>query len=181
MKSGFLLAFAIALAVPLFVQAADVSFNRDIRPILSENCFACHGLDAKQRKADLRLDVAANALAERDGNFAIKPGDLAKSEVWQRISSDDPAEVMPPPATKKKLKPEQKEIIRRWIEAGAPYEKHWAFEPPAKSAEPAVKNDGWAKNTVDHFILARLEREGLTPRPEAARTDVDSPRRLCLA
>ncbi len=169
MKRGFLLAFAVVLAFTQFAEAGDVSFNRDIRPIISENCFACHGLDAKQRKADLRLDVAASALAEREGNFAIKPGDLAKSEVWQRINSDDPTEVMPPPATKKKLKPEQKEIVRRWIEAGAPYENHWAFEPPAKTAEPAVKRDGWAKNAVDRFILARLEREGLVPRPEAAR------------
>jgi mono/diheme cytochrome c family protein len=161
--------FALALAAwsPALATAAGVSFNRDIRPILSENCFACHGFDAKQRKADLRLDIAEGAFADRDGNFAIKPGDLAKSEVWRRILSEDPEEVMPPPKTKRTLTAEQKETVRRWIEQGAPYQKHWAFEAPVKVAEPAVKNGSWARTPVDRFLLARLERDGLTPRPEA--------------
>ncbi len=146
-----------------------LSFNRDIRPILSANCFACHGFDAKQRKADLRLDTAEGALAERDGSFAIKPGSADESEVWRRIVSDDPDSVMPPPSSKRSLTAEQKATIRRWIEQGAPYQKHWAFETPAKPAEPVVKNEAWIKHGIDRFILARLEREGFTPQPEASR------------
>ena len=147
--------------------AGEISFNRDVRPILSENCFACHGFDAKQRKADLRLDLSTSAFAERDGSFPIKPGDLAKSDVWQRITSDDLAEIMPPPATKKKLTPEQKETIRQWIEQGAVYQKHWAFESPISSVLPYVKQPTWVRNPVDRFILARLEKEKLAPQPEA--------------
>src|SRR5579862_4595657 len=137
---------------PALVTATDVSFNRDIRPILSEHCFACHGLDAKQRKADLRLDLAESAQAERDGSFAIKPGDLHKSDLWQRINSTDPNEVMPPPATKKTLTAAQKETIRKWIEQGAAYQKHWAFETPATPAIPTVQQEAWIRNPVDRFI-----------------------------
>ncbi|HEY2251977.1 MAG TPA: DUF1549 domain-containing protein, partial [Planctomycetaceae bacterium] len=164
------LACVVAAVWPLVAQAGPISFNRDVRPILSENCFACHGFDAKQRKADLRLDLAEIAYAERDGDFPIKPGDLAKSDVWQRITSDDPNEVMPPPATKKKLTPAQKETIRQWIEQGAVYQKHWAFEAPVAAALPNVKQESWLRNPVDRFILARLEKEGLAPRPEANRS-----------
>jgi hypothetical protein len=177
MKRVFLSACCCLIATS--ARSEDISFNRDIRPILSANCFACHGFDAKQRKADLRLDVADGALAERDGHFAIKPGDLAKSELWQRVNSDDPDVVMPPPATKKSLTAEQKAILRRWIEQGAPYQKHWAFEPPVQVAEPAVNNLDWAKNGVDRFLLARLSKQGLAPRPEADRSTLI--RRVALA
>lgn len=165
MKS--LLALFPLFALPIAASAEELSFNRDIRPILSQNCFACHGFDAKQRQADLRLDVAEDALAARDGAFAIKPGDPAASEVWKRITSSDPDQIMPPPASRKELSAEQKETLRRWIEQGAPYQKHWAFEPPAKTSEPQVKNAGWPKNAVDRFLLARLESEGLQPQAEA--------------
>lgn len=158
------------MVTPFGAVAGEITFNRDIRPILSENCFACHGFDAKQRKADLRLDIAEGAFGEHDGNTPIKPGDLANSELWQRIISDDPQEVMPPPATKKTLTASQKETIRKWIEQGAVYQKHWAFELPVKVAEPNVKLANWARNSVDRFILARLEQEGLAPRPEASRS-----------
>ena len=147
-----------------------LSFNRDIRPILSANCFACHGLDAKQRKADLRLDVADGAFAERDGHAAVKPRDLAGSEVWRRVTSDDPDVVMPPPATKRKLTDEQKQTIRLWIEQGAAYQQHWAFEVPVQPAIPDVANPAWARNELDRFILARLDREGLIPQAEASRS-----------
>ncbi|HUY91562.1 MAG TPA: DUF1549 domain-containing protein, partial [Pirellulales bacterium] len=155
------------LALCPLAAAGELSFNRDIRPILSENCFACHGLDAKQRQADLRLDVAEGSLAERDGKFAVKPGDLVQSELWKRVNSADPDELMPPPETKKTLTAEQKETLRRWIEQGAAYQKHWAFEPPVKAPEPAVRDAAWARNGVDRFILARLEAEGLHPEVEA--------------
>lgn len=168
------LACVVTAGWPLAAETGQISFNRDVRPILSENCFACHGLDAKQRKADLRLDLSTSALAERDGSFPIKPGDLAKSEIWQRITSDDPAEIMPPPATKKKLTPEQKETIRQWIEQGAVFQKHWAFEVPVAPAiptiEPTGKLENWLRNPVDRFILARLEKDGLAPQPEACRS-----------
>ncbi|HVV99976.1 MAG TPA: PSD1 and planctomycete cytochrome C domain-containing protein [Planctomycetaceae bacterium] len=159
-----------AALFPSTSSAADVTFNRDIRPILSENCFACHGFDAKKRKAELRLDTAEGASADHEGTVAIKPRDLNASELWQRINSDDPNEVMPPPSTKKTLTAAQKDLLRRWIEQGAAYQKHWAFEAPVKSPEPAVKTEGWARNPVDRFILARLEHEGLAPRPEADRS-----------
>lgn len=146
-----------------------IRFNEDIRPILAAKCFACHGFDAKQRKADLRLDTSEGALAARDGGAAIKPGDLAHSAVWERITSDEAELMMPPPASKKKLTAAEKELIRRWIEQGAPYQKHWALETPVKPPVPQVQNRKWARNDVDRFILARLEREGLEPQPEADR------------
>lgn len=165
----------VCLAIGSFsgsaATAADgpLNFNRDIRPILSANCFACHGFDVKQRKAELRLDTAEGALAERDGKFAIKPGSPHESEVWERITSDNPDAVMPPPSSKKTLTAEQKDTLRRWIEQGASYQKHWAFETPVKPAEPAVKHEAWIKNPIDRFILSRLEAEQLTPQPEASR------------
>jgi hypothetical protein len=161
-------ALVFFVTIPLAAQAGEVTFNRDIRPILSEYCFACHGFDAKQRKADLRLDLAESAFADRDGAVALKPGDLAKSDLWQRINSDDPNEVMPPPSTKKQLSAEQKKLIQQWIEQGAKYQKHWAFETPSKAHAPEVKNSGWGRNPIDQFILARLEAEGLSPQPEAS-------------
>ncbi|MDB5339843.1 MAG: hypothetical protein JWN70_5462, partial [Planctomycetaceae bacterium] len=167
---NFLFVAAAILCLPHSASAEDISFNRDVRPILSEYCFACHGFDAKQRKADLRLDVAEGAYAERDGDTPLKPGNLMESELWLRVISDNPEEIMPPPATKKKLTPEHKEILRKWIEQGAKYQKHWAFEVPVKPAEPTVKNMAWARNPVDRFILARLEKANLTPRPEANRS-----------
>lgn len=162
--------FTLLVVVCVPARADEISFNRDIRPILSANCFACHGFDAKQRKADLRLDVADSALAERDGQVAIKPGDLSKSEMWRRLTADDPDVVMPPPSTKKHLTVEQKATIRKWIEQGAPFQKHWAFETPAKPADPPVKNAMWSKNSIDRFVLARLEKERHAPRPEANRS-----------
>jgi mono/diheme cytochrome c family protein len=155
---------------PLGAADPELSFNRDIRPILSANCFACHGFDAKQRKADLRLDLAEGAFAVHEGKAAIKPRDLAGSEVWQRLISTDPDVVMPPPATKKTLTQEQKQLVRRWIEQGATYQKHWAFEPVTRPAVPATKTPGWVKNELDSFILQRLEQSSLTPQPEASRS-----------
>ncbi|MBA4016915.1 MAG: hypothetical protein C0483_07000 [Pirellula sp.] len=146
-----------------------LSFNRDIRPILSENCFACHGFDAKKREAELRLDTSEGAFAPRESGPAIVPGKPEASEVWQRIVSDDPDVMMPPPASHKVLKPEEKALLKRWIAEGAAYQKHWAFERPVAAAPPAVRDAAWCRTPVDRFILARLEAEGLQPRPEADR------------
>ncbi|HXG13215.1 MAG TPA: PSD1 and planctomycete cytochrome C domain-containing protein, partial [Gemmataceae bacterium] len=149
-------------------EAPAVDFNRHIRPILSENCFACHGPDAKQRKAKLRLDTKEGAFGElRSGLRAIVPGKSAESELIARITSDDPAFVMPPPTTGKKLTPEQIALVKQWIDQGAPWSSHWAFVPPQRPALPKVKDGAWPRNPIDHFILARLESEGLAPSPEA--------------
>ena len=142
---------------------SDLVFNRDIRPILSENCFACHGTDAKKRKGDLRLDEEAGAKAAlEEGRVAIKSGDPAGSELWKRINETDPDEVMPPPKTHKTLTSEQKETLKLWISQGAKYQKHWAFEPLVKPTLPEIRNPQSAiRNPIDTFIMARLAQEGL--------------------
>jgi hypothetical protein len=158
---------ALALASAASPARADrpIEFNRDIRPILADACFRCHGLDARARKAGLRLDAPEGAFAIRKGTTAIKPGDLKASAVWLRITSEDPDEVMPPPHSKKSLSAAQKETIRQWIEQGAKYQKHWSFEPIRR---PAVPNSG-AGTPIDAFLLDRLRRTGLSARPEADR------------
>ncbi|MBI5772483.1 MAG: PSD1 domain-containing protein [Verrucomicrobia bacterium] len=162
---------ALALAA-LSANAASgrpVDFNRDIRPVLSDNCFHCHGPDEKQRKAKLRLDTEEGARKDLGGYAAIKPKDANASEVWKRITTKNEDDVMPPPDTHKSLKPEQIELIRRWIEQGAKYQGHWAFTTPVPPAPPKVKNSRWGKNPVDQFILARLEEKSLTPSSEAGK------------
>ena len=129
-------------------EASRISFNRDIRPILSENCYACHGFDPKHREGGLRLDTFEGATEDRDGARGIVPGDPAKSDIWQRIISTDKDEVMPPPKSHKPpLNTAQRDLLKKWIEQGARYERHWAFESPKKTASSGI----------DAFILARLE------------------------
>ena len=146
-----------------------LQFNRDVRPILSELCFQCHGFDQKSRQAGLRLDTREAALAEHDGKAAIRPGHPETSELLQRITSSDPEIVMPPPETKKSVTPAQLEILRRWIAEGAPYQKHWAFEPPQQVQELTVSNAAWCRSPIDAFILQRLDQSKLQPQPEASR------------
>jgi hypothetical protein len=147
---------ALLTLSPLATMAAEVSFNRDIRPLLSDNCYYCHGFDEKHREAGLRLDVRESALKDNDGVRAIVPGDLARSDLWQRIISKDEDDVMPPPkAHKKPFTSEQRELIKRWIEQGAKYEAHWAFVPPVRAAVPE------GDVAIDHFIGQRLKAEGL--------------------
>jgi hypothetical protein len=156
--------------------AADknISYNRDVRPILAENCFACHGADSASRKADLRLDLRDEAIKSE----AIIPGDVEKSALLSRIFSENRSHVMPPPKTKRKLTDAQKEILKRWIAAGAEYESHWSFIPPKRPPLPAVRSEKWARNPIDRFILAELEKHGLQPAPEADRRTLA--RRLSL-
>jgi mono/diheme cytochrome c family protein len=146
--------------------ARKVEFNRDVRPILAVNCFTCHGPAKSTRKAGLRLDT-------QDGLFAeeiIVPGQLTRSKMWDRVSSSDPKQVMPPPGKNRKpLSPEQLAALRQWIEQGAPWQKHWAFIPPQRPIVPQVKDADWAKNPIDTFILARLEEAGLPAAPPASR------------
>ncbi|HXG46300.1 MAG TPA: DUF1549 domain-containing protein, partial [Methylomirabilota bacterium] len=168
------------LRPPTAGAAADVRFNRDIRPILAENCTACHGPDANARKAGLRLDT-------REGLFentpkrgpAVVPGAPDKSPLWQRVITTDPDDLMPPPDSHKVLKPEQKDKLRQWILAGAPWEGHWAFIKPERPAVPSVKAGGFpVRNPIDAFVLAKLQAKGLKPAPEADRRTLA--RRLSL-
>ena len=159
----------------------EVSYNFDIRPILSDKCFICHGPDGNKRKAGLRLDIAEEAykaLAENPGAHAIIPGFPDSSQVFLRISSDDSTFRMPPPESNLSLSEDDIALIRKWIEQGAKYEQHWAFVPPQRPEVPAVSNERWPTNEIDHFILAKLEHSGLDPNEQA-----DAERllkRLCL-
>ncbi len=136
-----------------------IRFNRDIRPILSENCFRCHGPDSASRKADLRLDKREVAIEMG----AIEPGKPEDSGLVQRIFSTDTEEVMPPPSAHKELTAAQKDLLQRWVTAGAEYEPHWSFITPQRPAVPVVKNEAWPRTPIDRFILARLEAQGLQP------------------
>ncbi|HVW01475.1 MAG TPA: DUF1549 domain-containing protein, partial [Planctomycetaceae bacterium] len=146
-----------------------VEFNRDIRPILSDNCFQCHGPDAGRRKAELRLDQEAGAFADLGGRHALVPKNLDDSELYQRIVSEDAEERMPPADSGRTLTSRQKELIRHWIEQGAKWEAHWSLIAPKRPELPKVQQAGWVRNPIDAFVLARLEAEGLKPSPEADR------------
>jgi mono/diheme cytochrome c family protein len=152
-------------------RAADtIEFNRDIRPILSDNCFQCHGPDSAQRKADLRLDVEASAMRDVEGVRPIVPGELDQGELYRRIATASSEERMPPVDSGKKLSAEQIELIGRWIRGGAQWEKHWAFLPVKRPSPPAVTKADWVQGPIDAFVLARLEAAGLTPADAADRT-----------
>lgn len=166
-------------ALPLLAAPAPPDFQRDVRPILSRQCFACHGPDEHARKANLRLDLRESALAPaKSGKRAIVPGKPEQSELVRRITSTDHNKVMPPPETKKQLTPAELETLRRWVAAGPDYQPHWAFIKPKQTALPKVKQTTWPQNAIDHFILARLEKEGMKPSPPA--DDYTLVRRLYL-
>lgn len=161
-------------AAPPPLDAAGLSpidFARDIRPILSENCFLCHGPDPSSREASLRLDIPEGLFEARDEDSTapIIPGDRNASELWRRIVEANPDDHMPPPDSGKALTPEQVDTIGRWIDAGAAWTGHWAFEPVLDHTPPEVQNRAWPNNDIDRFVLARLESEGLTPAPRADR------------
>jgi mono/diheme cytochrome c family protein len=158
--------------------STPVDFDREVRPILADNCFACHGPDAGQRKAKLRLDTPEGALGPRPGGPVIVPGQPDNSQLIQHITSDDPETRMPPPKTGKRLSAAQVEILRRWINEGAKWSIHWSFRTPQRPLLTNVRDSSWVRNPIDRFILARLEKEGLPPSPEADR--VTLLRRLTL-
>ena len=140
------------------------SFSREIRPILADRCFRCHGPDERNRKGGLRLDLREESTRElKDGRRAIVPGNVIQSHLVARVFSDDADEVMPPPEIKKPLTPDQKDLLKRWVAAGAPYEQHWAFQKPVAKPLPPVRNQHWVRNPIDRFVLARLESEGWSP------------------
>ncbi len=146
-----------------------IDFDREVRPILSDNCYECHGPDERARKAKLRLDTKDGAFRVKDGKAVIVPGRGLESELVKRITSKDPDEVMPPPDSRHKLSGKQVELLRQWIDQGAKWAGHWAFQPIHAPALPAVKHAEWARNEIDRFILARLETEGLVPSAAADR------------
>ena len=151
-------------------RAGDApDFNREVQPILSENCYHCHGPDAAVRKAGLRLDNEESTFAVRKGKAAVVRGDAGKSELVRRVLSKDPDELMPPPDSNRELTAAQADFLKRWVEHGAAWGKHWAFVPPLRPEHPPVNDEAWVRNPIDTFILARLEKEGLRPSPQAPR------------
>ena len=175
MLAGMILVLVSPItARPVAVTGAEpsekrkVDYTRDIRPILADKCLSCHGPDDKQRKGKLRLDNRRDATAAAaSGSPAIVPGKVEDSELYRRITSDDPEQRMPPVKSGKPLNPAEVARLKAWIEQGAEYQAHWAFIPPVRPKLPEVKNSGWCRNPIDRFILARLEAEGLSPSPEA--------------
>ncbi len=149
-------------------QASRIDFNRDIRPILSDHCYSCHGPDEGRRKGGLRLDVQEDAFRVlKSGKRALVPGDLKASTLVERITTSDPDDVMPPPKGGKPLSAAQVDLLKRWVGDGAAWAKHWSFVAPERPTLPAVKDSRWPRNELDRFVLARMEAEGLKPSPEA--------------
>ena len=167
-KAVWLIALTVSLQQIQAVELELISFNKHVRPILSDKCFACHGIDAKKRQGDLRLDTPEGAQEIHSDRAAIVPKDIAASELWRRINSTDEAEIMPPADSHKSLSSEEKELLRRWIEQGANYQKHWAFEAivqvPPDGSNGATPANG---NPIDAFIAARLAQHSLQLAPEA--------------
>ena len=157
-------------AVPAFAQSPEsVDFQRDVRPILADNCFQCHGPDEGSRMAGLRLDTEDGAMAERPRGAAVVRADPAASRLIARITDEDPARRMPPASANKTLDADEVETLRRWIAEGASWDQHWAFKAIADPAVPGVADDAWVRQPLDRFVLARLEAEGLRPADEADR------------
>ena len=159
----------------------SVDFNLHIRPILSDRCFKCHGPDANQRKANLRLDIRENALAALKDNptaHVIMPGKSSQSEMYRRISSNDTSQRMPPVNSNLTLNQQEVELIKKWIDQGAVYKKHWAFIPPQKPALPSLNDKDWSRNEIDGFVLAKLEQADLQPNQEADKERLL--KRVCL-
>jgi hypothetical protein len=164
-----LLAFA-TLMLPTTSALAEVDFSRDILPILSDKCFHCHGPDAKTRKANLRFDSKEGAFRLRKGKSVLVPGDSGASELIRRITAADDEERMPPPDSNRSLTTKQIHLLKKWVEEGAKWGRHWAFDPPRRSPVPRPRSQSWTRTTLDAFILDRLEKEGLRPAPEAPRS-----------
>ncbi|MCH2133495.1 MAG: PSD1 and planctomycete cytochrome C domain-containing protein [Phycisphaerales bacterium] len=174
MVMGMLQSLAVVISVSGVATASvdpeSIRYGRDIRPILSDRCFLCHGPDENARMAGLRLDDYDFATMARKGGQAIVPGDPEASLVWQRITTTDPADIMPPPDSgKHQLTDEQIELVRQWIESGAPYENHWAFEPLVKPSVPETSKDTWSRNEIDRFVMQRVAGNGLQPNPDTDR------------
>src|SRR5262245_13314863 len=163
LKENYFVRFRkVAKPAPKDSKEKKIEFNRDVRPILTDACFACHGPDRAKRKADLRLDTA-------EGGKGVVSGKPDESELVKRITSHDPEQQMPPPRAGRKLNAAQVETLKAWIRQGARWEAHWAYVPPKRPPAPDVSDPSWARNGIDRYVLARLDREGLKPSPEAPR------------
>jgi hypothetical protein len=170
MKLIFLLPLLLRTQEVHLRAAASIDFNRDVRPILSDHCYACHGPDEDKRKAGLRLDEKESALGKlKSGARAIVPGDLEHSSLVKRVTHIDPDEIMPPPDEGKALSQQQIDTLVTWVKEGAQWKNHWSFIPPEKPPLPEVKETSWPANEIDRFILARIEKAGFSPAPEADR------------
>ena len=156
-----------ATAAPAISPAARVDFQQDVRPILSDACFACHGPDANARQANLRLDTREGAFADRGGYRLIIPGNASESRLYQRMSHAEAVARMPPPMAERRPAPEDVETIRRWIDQGAEWSSHWAYEPPVRPAVPEAESEDRPLGEIDRFVTARLSQEGLELAPEA--------------
>ncbi len=172
LRSEWFRVLFLAAATLAMAQAADtplprVEFNRDIRPILADNCFQCHGPDKNKRKAELRLDSEDDVFRAREDAAIIVRGVPSESDLFRRITAANPQQKMPPPNTGRKLTDKQIALLRRWITEGATWQKHWSFVPPRRPPLPTVKQQLWPRNAIDSFVLDRLEREGLGPSPAA--------------
>jgi hypothetical protein len=168
--AGLVLLALVAPSVQGESAGDTIDFGRDIRPILADRCFKCHGPDAGQRQAGLRLDAAEHLLAGGDsGESALVPGKPQQSQLFRRITDEDPSERMPPQEEGARLSPAEINRIRDWIGQGAEVSSHWAFVAPRRAAMPPVNQPAWARTPIDHFVLARLERKGLAPAPTANR------------
>ncbi len=163
-------AISLCLLLPAPLVGGPVDYNRDVRPLLSDRCYACHGPDANKREAGLRLDTPEGATAVlKSGNRAVVPGKPKESALFERIHATDPDDIMPPNKLNRPLTDAGRSILVRWIEEGAGYDKHWAFSAPQKHPAPAVKDAAWAKDDIDRFILQKLDAQNLTPNAEADR------------
>ena len=172
-RKSHLCLLLIVLNLAPELARGEIRFNKDIRPILSNKCFQCHGPDEPARKAKLRLDQAdgeQGAYRIHKGSQAIKPGDLEGSELWYRITTDDADDHMPPPDSHvDALTSGERDLIRQWILGGAGYEDFWAFVPPRDFGVPETADKAWSDREIDHFVLARLEKDGLAPSERADR------------
>ncbi|MBC8166872.1 MAG: DUF1549 domain-containing protein, partial [Bryobacteraceae bacterium] len=160
---------AMLSAMPVWAAGKPVSFQREVRPILAENCFQCHGPDATTRMAGLRLDLKEAALQVRKNGAAVTPGKPEASLLYQRIVAPEAGRKMPPASSHRTLTTQQISVLKQWIEESAPWQEHWAFKAPVRSPLPAVRNAAWVRTPIDNFILAKIEGAGLTPAPEASR------------
>src|SRR5206468_3040937 len=153
----------LVVALPLAAADKPVDYSREVRPILANSCYACHGPDEKARKAKLRLDLRDEAVKK-----AIVPGKAAESKLYAKVTTDDPDEVMPPAHAKKPaITPEKAELLKRWIDEGAKFDQHWAYVKPIRPDVPVVRNPAWVRNAVDAFITRVHERNRFAPAPEA--------------
>jgi hypothetical protein len=162
------MAAAVTLVGRTYADDTEIDFSSDIRPILSDACFHCHGPDEADRDSGIRFDTREGLFGDLGGYAPVVAGDLEASEIVRRIESSEDWEVMPPPESNKTLSDEDKELIKRWIASGADWEQHWAFVPPQSQQPPQSESDDWSRNAIDRFVSERMRRQGLSPNPEAS-------------